>query len=329
MLSTNKGIKGVFFEAFLLTYNRSEFLKEALLSLVNQTVDFPITILDNASTDKTAEVVRKIQEKFPLKIIKFLTVSENQGAVANFKRAQEMATADYCILFHDDDVLHPNYIKTVLEILDKNQDIDILSCNGISTMNPEIRKWRKMTGKYFLLSKEDFAGYLTCYKTFNYPATIYKTSRLKRVNHHVELYGKISDRPYLIDIVSETGKAIVLQDSYIKYRIHAGQDSNTDKTGPFEIEILHVLKKYNDETLGFSDRKIYPFFMYEKMWMFYRWIIRKYMSFEEFEQKCLDGGILEKKSPCFQKRNFCYKIRKILYQCKRDFYFKKYERKVI
>lgn len=317
------------FEAFLLTYNRANFLEQSLLSLVKQTIDFPITILDNASVDNTPEIVKKIQKQYPSKTIKFLTVPKNQGSFANFKRAQKLANAKYCILFHDDDVLHPNYIKTALDILNQNPNIDILSCANISTNKPNEKKWKAFSGKYVVLDKMNFAGYLTCYKTFNYPATIYKTSRLKQVNHHVELYGKISDRPYLIDIISETGKAIVLRDSYVKYRIHAGQDSHTDKTGPFEIEILNVLKKYNDETLGFSGRKIYPFFIYEKMWMFYRWLIKNQMTFKEFEQKCIDFGILEQKYPCFGKRNFFYKILKFLYQCKRNFYFKKYERKIV
>ena len=141
------------FEAFLLTYNRAEFLKDSLLSLVNQTVDFPITVLDNASTDNTVQVVEKIQKQYPQKVIKFLTVPENKGAFSNFERAQKMAKAEYCLLFHDDDVLYSDYIKTVLEVLKKNQNVEIISCNGISTTNPEGRKWRKITRKYFLLNK--------------------------------------------------------------------------------------------------------------------------------------------------------------------------------
>jgi hypothetical protein len=241
-----------------------------------------------------------------------------------------MAKADYCILFHDDDVLHPNYIKTALDILNQNPNIDILSCANISTNKPNEKKWKAFSGKYVVLDKMNFAGYLTCYKSITYPSTIYKTSRLKQVNHDIQSYGKISDRPYLMDIVSKNASAVVLKDAYIKYRIHAGQDSNTSKTGPFETEIFNALKKYKDETACLSViQTIYPFFMYEKMWMFYRWIIKNQMTFKEFEQKCIDFGILEQKYPCFGKRNFFYKILKFFYQRKRNFYFKKYERELV
>lgn len=297
--------------------------------MIKQTVDFSITILDNGSTDNTAEIVQDIQKKYPSKTIKFLTVSKNQEPFANFRRAQDLAKAHYCILFHDDDILHPDYIKTALQVLKENPDIDVLSCGNITTSIPEKENWKKIKGRYFLLDKAGFGAYLTCYKSFTYPATIYKTTRLKQTQHDAKSYGKISDRPYLMDIVSENGRAIVLKDAYIKYRSHPGQDSHTPQSGPFEHEILNMLKKYKDESANFPlIKKLYSFFMYEKLWMFYRWVIKHQESFKDFEQKCLDFGILDEKIKSFSRRNLFYKLLKHFYQIKRDFCFKKYERKI-
>ena len=42
----------------IATYNRAEFLRSAILSVVNQTFqDFEIVVVDDASSDNTAEVI--------------------------------------------------------------------------------------------------------------------------------------------------------------------------------------------------------------------------------------------------------------------------------
>ena len=48
----------------IATYNRAEFLRPAILSVVNQTFqDFEIVVVDDASSDNTAEVMSSINDK--------------------------------------------------------------------------------------------------------------------------------------------------------------------------------------------------------------------------------------------------------------------------
>ena len=47
-----------------------------------------------------------------------------------------------------------------------------------------------------------------------------------------ETYGKICDRPFVIE-AALAGSAVVMLDPYVKYRIHAKQDSTDQATGPF------------------------------------------------------------------------------------------------
>jgi len=53
-----------------LTYNHEHFIADAIDGFLMQKTDFPIEILihDDASTDKTAEIIRKYQTKNPGRI---------------------------------------------------------------------------------------------------------------------------------------------------------------------------------------------------------------------------------------------------------------------
>ncbi len=64
------------FSVVIPAYNQAEFLDEAVQSILNQTVqDFEILVVDDASTDNTAEVMLRYHDP---RIIT-LTHPENKG----------------------------------------------------------------------------------------------------------------------------------------------------------------------------------------------------------------------------------------------------------
>ena len=80
-----------------MTYNHEDYIEEALVSFLSQETNFPFEILihDDASTDKTANIIKKYEKKFS-SIIKPIYQTVNQKSIYksgmnprfNFSRAQ-------------------------------------------------------------------------------------------------------------------------------------------------------------------------------------------------------------------------------------------------
>src|SRR5687768_14893088 len=83
------------------TYNYARYLDEAIQSAIRQTfTDFEIIIVDNNSTDNTAEVISKYLTD---PRIRYYRNKSNIGLINNFNRCLELATGQYIKFLLADD----------------------------------------------------------------------------------------------------------------------------------------------------------------------------------------------------------------------------------
>ncbi len=113
----------------MATYNGEKFIKEQLDSILNQTrLPDEIVISDDASTDKTVEILMEYKEKYP-KFIKLILNKENVGFVKNFERAIMNTTGDLVALSDQDDVWLPTKLEKECKVLEENQDVGMVFCD--------------------------------------------------------------------------------------------------------------------------------------------------------------------------------------------------------
>lgn len=101
--------------AVVVTYNRRELLEECLAALRAQerAVD-EILVVDNASTDGTAELVRREHPD-----VELLALSENQGGAGGFHEGMKLAHArgaDWMWLMDDDTIPRPDALAELLKV---------------------------------------------------------------------------------------------------------------------------------------------------------------------------------------------------------------------
>jgi glycosyltransferase involved in cell wall biosynthesis/radical SAM superfamily enzyme YgiQ (UPF0313 family) len=136
------------------TYNNGKFLEEAVNSVLKQTVqNFEFIIIDDASTDNTPEILKKLSDPR----VRITRNAENLGLTKSLNRGIEYARGKYIARMDADDVSLPHRFEIQLEFLKRNPDHalvgssyyqmdekgDIKNLIRVLTEDPDIREGLK------------------------------------------------------------------------------------------------------------------------------------------------------------------------------------------
>ena len=103
------------------TYNRSNYLKRCLDSILSQEVDcYEIIVSDNASPDDTQEVM---QNYLQYSQIYYFRNETNLGARENIYKATKYAQGEYIFWLSDDDYLLPNSLLKVVDVINAHPEV--------------------------------------------------------------------------------------------------------------------------------------------------------------------------------------------------------------
>jgi glycosyltransferase involved in cell wall biosynthesis len=113
-------------------YNNAEHLEECIESVLAQTyANWDYTIVDNCSTDGSAEIARSFAEKDPRIRVRenerFLTVLENHNAVLRYMSA----ASTYCKVVFGDDWIFPECLEKMVSLAEKYPSVGIVGAYAL------------------------------------------------------------------------------------------------------------------------------------------------------------------------------------------------------
>ena len=104
-------------------YNGERYLKEAIDSILTQTfTDFEFLIIDDASTDKTPDILRSYSDPR----IRIVTNQENIGLTKSLNKGLELAKGEYVARMDADDISLPDRFMEEVNYLDSNLDVAVV-----------------------------------------------------------------------------------------------------------------------------------------------------------------------------------------------------------
>ena len=293
-------------DVIIPTYNRAKYLKTALESLFESTAQWRQTIiLNNASTDNTLEVIEQVKHQYPNRVVKVITNSSNIGNAGNFKRTQEIAENEYTAIFHDDDVIHPEYVERAMELMMKNSDAVIVVGGVVPQYNVNHENWDMLPNTYLKYPSKDNAFYQLLVARAIFCTAIYKTSAYKSVTYQPEKYGKLHDICFLMD-VTQHGSLIFHQGICGRWRQHSNSDSNTFSTGPFTNEVINILVHLQELTSVRTEEMkglkkllhnmLVKTLIYNFSYFLYHWsLLSRFLEWDDFRSEMCDKGIFSKR----------------------------------
>ena len=236
------------------TYNRKEYLRETIDSVLAQTFqDFSIIVFDNHSDYD----VRAFLNGFSDDRISAIVAPVHEGT---YNRVFSYAfDSQYVVIFHDDDVMHPELLACEVAALDAHSelvwvgtDLQFVKDNANMHDFADIKN-----GKVSLYDAAGITRLILQDFDLCYDSVMYRSDHLLDMLSR-ELYSKWGDRPYLIGLLQQ-GKAGIIKEKLVNYRIHPGQDSQASTRDTVQYAI-NLLTFYRDMLFGLrtaSDRRLF------------------------------------------------------------------------
>ncbi len=108
------------------TYNRGYVIGEAIASALGQTYDnFEIIVVDDGSTDNTAEVVKQFRNDK----IRYVKHDRNRGVSAAGNTGIRNATGDVIAHLDSDDLWKPEMLGTLVDFLNRHPEAGAVFCD--------------------------------------------------------------------------------------------------------------------------------------------------------------------------------------------------------
>ena len=112
-------------------YNVEKYLDDYFKSLVNQSLSFKrhiyLILIDDGSTDSSADIIKKWQDKFPNNI-KYM-YKENGGQASARNLGLQYVDTDWVTFIDPDDFVNSQYFKVVDDNLINNKDVYAVGCS--------------------------------------------------------------------------------------------------------------------------------------------------------------------------------------------------------
>lgn len=214
------------------TFNRAQRLLRAVQHILASTyAPVEILISDNASTDATQEVCRRLCEEHPN--IRYHRHAVNRGPTRNFEYARSMAVGKYFLWHGDDDYLAADYIDRCVAELEKDASLVLVSGLGAYHRGDGIARWHGnvvqhtqrnalLRALYFIWTVEEASVF----------CGVYRRADLAACKMPNCLAG---DHVWLSEVLL-TGKAVMLPDTYV----FKEEWENTSSTAANIVRILEL-----------------------------------------------------------------------------------------
>lgn len=237
------------------TYNRSNYLKYSVNSVLNQTYsDFELIICDDGSTDDTSKIVSNFSDN---RII-YIQHKQNIGRSKNMRSGFEKAQGEYFIKFDDDDGLTFDFLAKTVKVLDEHKNIDFVCTNHwiidannnrdeiVTQKNSD--KWGKSNLKKGLINDLIYQTFVL--QSLQVGSSLFRYDALKDVDYMNPLADGCEDFDLLVRMAIAQKKGYFLPDLLMEYRFHGKQNSLRQN--------LHFLKakKYCLESYNFDEKNL-------------------------------------------------------------------------
>jgi hypothetical protein len=202
----------------MAVHNGGRYLEPAVESILGQTfTDFEFVIVDDGSTDSTAEVLRRYEASDRRVRMHH---QENAGLVASLNRGCGQARGGYIARMDADDLSFPDRLARQVEFLDRHPKVAVV---GSAVMRID-DSGREIKRNVCPTSHAEIVEALREYTCFTHPSVMLRAAALADVGGYRPAYRAAEDYDLWLRL-SERFELANLPDPLLYYRVYPDQVS--------------------------------------------------------------------------------------------------------
>ncbi len=226
-------------------YNAEQYLAEAIDSVLIQTFkDFEFIIINDASTDKSLDIINTYKDSR----IKLINKEKNKGFIGfveNLNIGLDIARGEYIARMDADDICDSKRFKTQIDYLDNNQNTFMVG-SSINLINEE---------GLFIRKKNATQGFLKIVDKFNYTNPMYHPTLMFRrssIRYRYVFLG-CEDFDFHLQHLLRGYKLENLDESLLSYRLLNDSISRSTDKLKVIISMEEARKVFNKREYKLSD----------------------------------------------------------------------------
>jgi glycosyltransferase involved in cell wall biosynthesis len=226
------------------TYNHERFIERAISSVLDQDIsldDIEILVVDDGSTDGTAEIVRRYEPRVRL------LQKQNGGQASAFNFGFAQAQGEVIVTLDGDDWWASGKLRRVLETMDANADVGMVGHGFYEEYSEGHANGLILPGRGYRL---DFSSQQDA-ELFRNVAAFFGTSRMTIRKSVLERILPVPENlifeadEYIFTLAPAVAPAMILNEPLCHYAIHAGNLFQFGKFDPAKarrkMNVLEIL----------------------------------------------------------------------------------------
>lgn len=211
-------------EVFILCYNRIDFVGESIRSVLDQTyMPIRVVLSDNSPEENVREY---LENEFPQ--LEVRRRAPSQTPYDHLNTVLSEATAPYFMIFHDDDVLEPDYVSKLVDQMERNPMLVCVCANARLLFGSKMsnRLFNPTLSRDMVLSSTEIATrYLDHSVGVNpFPGYLYRRAPIQKLRFDTAEAGLYSDMTFIAK-AALLGPILWMAQPLMQYRKHIGNAS--------------------------------------------------------------------------------------------------------
>lgn len=224
----------------MAVYNGEAFLREAIDSILEQTIrDFEFVIVDDGSTDRTAEIVRSYQDSRIL----LVQNEENIGLTRSLNAGIAISRGKYVARMDADDISMPERFQRQVEFLERNPGIGVCG-TAMKVFGEGEQTWAHP------LDSEAIKAAMIFNNALFHPTVMIRNEVLRRHDLMYDVTYRTSQDYDLWTRMAAHTEFANLGDVLVRYRRHSAAVGRRHIRNQTKASI-RIKSRYIQQTLGF------------------------------------------------------------------------------